>query len=322
MIILITSRRRGKTIQSMTRRTFGVPVPDMRTTHYERLFRAFYVPRATYIFSDFERLHPWELQLAAGLYRTMTDAGLRCLNDPARTMSRVELLTTLEREGINPFGVYRADERPRPKRFPVFVREEMGHTKASPDLYLDQASLDNALVRLQGQGIPLRGLLVIELAAEPYAEGLWAKWGTWRIGGETIVEHIAVDDTWLVKIGDPDKVTPEAAADEREAVLGNRYAAEMNPVFDLARIEWGRADHGRFQGRPVVYEINSNPYIGYYLPSRNLARREAQLVARQRIADALATIDSDSRGWVRLSDWKARRPWRWMRPRFGGPGRP
>jgi len=322
MIVLITSRRRGKTIQSLTRRTFGVAVPDMRATHYERLFRAFYVPRATYIFSDFERLHPWELQLAADLYRAMTSAGLRCLNDPARTMSRVELLTTLGSQGINPFGVYRADERPRPRRFPVFVRDEMGHAKPAPDLYPDQASLDEALVQLQARGIPLRGLLVIELAAEPYAEGLWAKWGTWRIGGETIVEHIAVDDTWLVKIGDHAKLTPDLIQDEHDAVVGNRHAAAMTPVFDLAHVEYGRADHGRFEGRPVIYEINSNPFIGRYVADRNALRRETQLFARQRLADALAAIDTTNRGWMRLPPWESRRPWRWSRPRLGGPGRP
>lgn len=322
MIVLITSRRRGKTIQSLTRRTFGVAVPDIRTTHYERLFRSFYVPRATYIFSDFERLHPWELQLAAELYRAMRAAGLRCLNDPALTMSRVELLTALERGGLNPFGVHRADERPRPQRFPVFIRDEMGHAKPAPDLFGDQAALDEALLRLQARGIPLRGLLVIELAAEPYAEGLWAKWGTWRIGGETFVEHIAVDGTWLVKVGDHAKVTAEVVADEHDAVLNNRHAAAMSPIFDLAHVEYGRADHGRFQDRTVTYEINSNPYIGPYVADRNPLRRETQLFARKRIADALASVDTEAGGWMRFPDWASRRPWRWSRPRLGGPGRP
>jgi hypothetical protein len=322
MIVLITSRRRGKTIQSLVRSTFGVPTPRVRTTHYERLLRAWSVPRATYIFSDFERLHPWELQLAAGLYRTMKKAGLRCLNDPALTMSRVELLMALERQGINPFGVQRADEGPRPTRFPVFIRDEMGHSKPSPDLYESQEALDAALRELQAHGVPLRGLLVVELAAEPYGEGLWAKWGTWRIGGETIVEHIAVDGTWLVKVGDHAKVTPAVAADEHDAVTTNRHRAALSPVFDLAHVEYGRADHGYFHGRPIVYEINSNPYIGPYVADRNPVRRETQLLARKKIAAALAAIDTPEGGGVWLPDWKERRPWRWIRPRLGGPGRP
>jgi hypothetical protein len=322
MIVLITSRRRGKTLQSLVRGTFGVSTPRIRTTHYERLFRAWYVPRATYIFSDFERLHPWELQLAAELYRTMKAAGFRCLNDPALFMSRVELLTALERRGINPFGVYRADAAPQPRRFPVFIRDEMGHSKASPDLYENQASLDAALHGLLARGVPLRGLLVIELAAEPYAEGLWAKWGTWRIGSETIVEHIAVDDTWLVKVGDKAKISPQVAEDEHDAVMTNRYSESISAVFDLAHVEYGRADHGHFRGRQVIYEINSNPYIGYYLASPNPIRREAQLHARTRIAQALAAIDTAGGGWVKLPDWRVRRPWRWSRPRLGGPGRP
>jgi hypothetical protein len=322
MIVLITSRRRGKTVQSLARGAFGVPTPRILTTHYERLFRAWYVPRATYIFSDFERLHPWELQLAAELYRAMKTAGLRCLNDPSLVMSRVELLTALERRGINPFGAYRGDEQPTPRRFPVFIRDEMGHSKPAPDLYGDQEALEAALHGMQARGVPLRGLLVVELAAEPYAEGLWAKWGTWRIGDETIVEHIAVDGTWLVKVGDHARVTPQVALDEHDGVLANRHASALAPVFDLAHFEYGRADHGQFRGRPVIYEINSNPYIGPYVPDANPLRRETQRFARQRIAEALAAIDTPSGGLVRLPEWRSRRPWRWARPRLGGPGRP
>ena len=42
-------------------------------------------------------------------------------------MSRVELLRSLNAAGINPFDVMRADESPRPTRFPVFLRFEMDH---------------------------------------------------------------------------------------------------------------------------------------------------------------------------------------------------
>ncbi len=109
MIILITSPRHGRTIRSLATGQFGVPTPVIRSTNYPRLFRSFSVPRATYIFGDLERLTPAELAVAADLYRAMRDAGLTCLNDPARTMARVELLTTLHDAGLNPVWVGRAD---------------------------------------------------------------------------------------------------------------------------------------------------------------------------------------------------------------------
>lgn len=322
MIVLVTTRGNGYTLKSLTDGTFGVPTPKFRTTHYENLFGSWRVARATYIFADLERLAPWELGLAADLYRSMTVAGLRCLNNPARAMARAELLNELDRVGINPYSAYRADSHPRPARFPVFIRPEVDHSTPSPDLYHDQQSLDQALAKLWESGFPLRGLLVIEQAAEPYSGSLWAKWGTWRIGDRIIVEHIAVDDTWFVKIGDHEKVTDAVAADEHDAVTTNRFANDLEVAFDKARIEFGRADHGAFAGRTVVYEINTNPYLGPFVPDRNPLRRETQLTGRRRVAEALEEIDTNRSGRIAIPATAKRRPIRWWRPGFVTPRRP
>jgi len=42
----------------------------------------------------------------------------------------------------------------------------------------------------------------------------------------------------------------------------------------------------------VVYEINTNPFIGHYVPDPKPLRRETQTLARQRFADALEAIDT------------------------------
>lgn len=322
MIVLITTRGNGYTLKSLADGTYGVTTPKFRITHYERLFGAWRVPRATYIFGDLERLAPWELRIAADLYRSMKEAGLRCLNDPARAMSRVELLTALERAGTNPFGVMRADAQPRPQRFPVFIRGENDHAKPSARLYHDQQELEAALQELPRNNLPLRGMLVAEHAAEPYSEGLWAKWGTWRIGDEIIVEHIAVDDTWLVKTGDHAKVTDAVAEDEHDAVATNRHAPALRETFDLAAIEFGRADHATVGGRIVIYEINTNPYSGIFVADRRPIRHKTQLIARGRIAAALDAIDTVRTGTASLAITPSRRPLRWWRPGFITPRRP
>jgi len=322
MIVLITTRGNGYTLKSLVDGTFGVPTPNFKTTNYERLFGSWWVARATYIFGDLERLAPWELFLAADLYRSMRKAGLRCLNDPARAMARVELLVALHDAGINSYSVFRADAQPRPPRFPVFIRPEHSHETPQSKLYGDQQSLELALKKLQESGLPLRGLLVVEQAAEPYNETLWAKWGTWRIGDRLIVEHIAVDDTWLVKIGDHAKVTDAIMDDEREAVETNRFATDIGPAFDIAGIEFGRADHGTVAGQAAIYEINTNPYLGLFVPDRHPIRRETQIIARGRIAEALAEIDTTAVGRTRIPASAKRRPIRWWRPGFATPRRP
>jgi hypothetical protein len=322
MIVLITTRGNGYTLRSLADGTFGFPVPRCSVTHYERLFGAWRVPRATYVFCDLERLAPWELRLAADLYRSLTAAGLKCLNDPARVKSRVELLMALHSAGINPFSAARADMAPRPSRFPVFLRAEDDHLTPLPDLCGDQAALDRALDRLREVGIPLRGILVVEHAAEPYSGTLWAKWGTWRIGDRIVVEHIGVDDFWLVKTGYHSKLTEAAIADEHDAVATNRFAAEVRPAFDLGAIEFGRADHATLAGRTIVYEINTNPILAFWSPDHRPLRAETQTIARQHIAEAFAAIDSQATGSVSIPPSKLRRPIRWWRPGFITPRRP
>jgi len=322
MIVLIATRGNGYTLRSLANGTFGVPTPTIRMTHYERMFRAWRVPRATYLFGDLERLAPWELRLASELYRSMTVAGLRCLNNPARAMARVELLTALYNAGINPFSVLRADAAPRPKRFPVFIRSESDHAKPEAELYQSQEQLDLALQTIRKSGMPLRDLLVVEQWAERYSDTLWAKWGTWRIGERMIVEHMAVDNTWLVKAGDHDKVTDAIAATEHDAVSSNRFAAELRYAFDIAGIEFGRGDHAMVGGRTVIYEINTNPFLGPFVPDRRVIRRQTQILARTVIAKALAEIDTSERGRVSLAGIPMRRRIRWWQPGFVTPWRP
>lgn len=322
MIVLITTRGNGYTLRTLAKGAFGVPVPRFHLTHYERLFRCWSVPRATYIFADIERLAPWELRLAAGLYQDMTDAGLRCLNDPARAMSRLGLLKSLHDANINPFNAYRADERPRPQRFPVFVRHEDDHLRASVDLHYDQEQLDGALANLANSGTPLRGLLVVELCAAPYGPGLWAKWGSWRVADAVFVDHVVVDDTWLVKTGDPKKMTEEAKRDQRDAFDTDRYAGPVSRAFKIGGIEFGRADHADIDGRPVIYEINTNPFLPPLTPGPDRVAMETTMKIRNRFSEALEAIDTPSGGRVKIAPTPRRRPIRWWRPGFVTPRRP
>lgn len=318
MIVLITAPDHGFTVKCFADGTYGFPAPEIRAANYAALWRAAKVPRATYIFADIERLSAWELLLASDLYRVMRQAGLNCLNNPAYVMARVELLQALHAAGLNSFTAWRADERPRPSRFPVFVRSEADHSLPGPPI-IDQHRLDSVLADMQARGIPRRGKLVIEICAEPYGRGLWAKWGTFRIGDVLSVDHIGVDDKWLVKFGDHGKLTEEAIRDEHDAVSSNRYAAALRPFFDIGHIEFGRADHATVRGSQAVYEINTNPFVGPYVADRHPLRRETQRIARERLAAGLAEIDTPASGMVDLPVTKLREGMQSLPPRFMTP---
>jgi hypothetical protein len=313
MIVAITTRGHGDTLASLSNGTFGFPVPKFVIDSYDRILCERRVAKATYIFTDLERLAPWELRAAGECYRALTEQGLSCLNDPANAMARVELLRALNSAGINPFNVLRAEERPEPARFPVLLRHEDDHWRPLPNLIESQTELDRALADLRAEGVPLRGTLVVEFCAEPYSDGLWHKWGTFRVGPNISLDHIAVDDNWLVKRGVWAKLTDAAVADEHEAVKANRFADEVRSVFEIGRIEFGRADHALVGGRSVVYEINTNPYIGHYVADPKPLRRATQTIARQRFAAALDAIDTTAKGMVSLRrtrfEMRQRRTW-------------
>ncbi|HLJ22146.1 MAG TPA: hypothetical protein VKU84_18205, partial [Stellaceae bacterium] len=247
--------------------------------------------RATYVFTDIERLSPWELRLAAETYRTLRSAGLSCLNDPARVMGRYELLRTLHRAGINPFNAYRAVDQPQPSRFPVFMRRESDHLPVSK-LISSQALLDQALTALRNSGRPLRDVLVIEFCAEPIAPGVWRKFGTFRIGSEMHVDHAVLEDNWHVKEGTIKDYDDALFEEERGVIMGNLYAPEIERAFELGEIEFGRADHGVVHSRQVVYEINTNPNIAGPEPQTTLIRDQALAASRRRLAQLLFKIDS------------------------------
>jgi len=259
MILFVTTRGHEYTVRALAGGGFGARLPDVRVTTYDRLFLAKTTRSATHIFADIERLQPWERRLAADLYRALGTIGTRRLNDPAQVKTRYQLLRALHRDGFNPFQAYHADDNPRPKRFPVFLRYDADHEDPISPLIETQDRLDEVIAGLPAAGTPLDGVIVIEHCAEPIAPNLWKKYGTFAIGGNVQLDHTLVQDTWCVKhgLGDASKVGEDKFIDERQAIIENRFADAVRPAFGIGNIEYGRADHGTVDGRQVVFEINN-----------------------------------------------------------------
>lgn len=298
MIVFLTTEACMYTLQSLTGARFGCALPEIRVESYERILRQPKLPAATYVFCDLERLAHFELRIAGALHAAMTAAGLRALNNPGRVWLRYQLLSELAHCGVNPFTVYRADDRPQPRRFPVFVRAEGGHFPPLGGLIHNQAALDETLEKLRQSGFAGHGLLVVECCPSDRIEGRWFKWGAFCVAGAASLDHIAVDDTWLVKTGRWEQLTPGIVTLEHAAVLENRHARYVSEVFALAGIEFGRADFALSGGRRVLFEINTNPVIYDLKPDPHALRRETVETARQRLAAALFAIDHPGEGLV------------------------
>jgi hypothetical protein len=277
-------------------RTHGAVVRDPRAPriellHYDRLFASRRLARAATIFTDLDRLAPWDLELAALVKRRLAEAGLPVLNDPARARTRFALLRALHAAGINDFNAYRLDEGLRPVRYPVFLRRAAGHGSPSSELLPDWDAVRRAIDAALEEGVPESGLLLIEYAAEPVQPGIFRKLAVSRIGPRLVPQACVHDDRWLVKYGRLGVATPELYAEEDRLLRENPFGETLERAFEIAGIEYGRADFGLVGGRVQVYEINTNPTLKPGQPHPDPQRSRNLRLVWERHLEALRTLD-------------------------------
>jgi hypothetical protein len=302
MIIFLATRHHCYTVNALINGTIGQPVPECHVLAYDALLALDHLPAATYVFMDIERLPPWERRLAAEIYRGLTQQGLRCLNDPARVLTRYPLLRALHAAGFNPFRPWRLDEGAILPRFPVFLRLEADHGKPLSDLIDTAGDLAAAIAAQQAAGVPLAGLLAVEFCAEEIVPGAWRKTGTFRIGPTVTTHHVVIEGNWNVKYGALGFATDQMFEEERHVLATNAFATAIAPAFDIAAIEWGRADHGTVGGREVVYEINTNPNVATAKPAhRSALHLGSEAIARDHFVQGLWGINTPTAAPVHLT---------------------
>lgn len=232
---------------------------------YDKAFKSKSLPVGTYIFSDLDRLGTWELELAAILYRVLKRAGAHVLNDPARARTRFSLLKTLHRERINRFEVYRPSLGEWPKRYPVFARRDHFHSGVLTKLIEDEENLRKSLQKICNSGVPDSNVIVVEYAAEPIREGLFRKYAVYRIGSHFFRDLTVHQDHWVAKRGRPGIAGEELYQEELDTMQSVPFLKTIKKVFKLGNIAYGRVDFGIVNGRPQIYEINTNPRVGFSL---------------------------------------------------------
>ena len=278
--------------------------------HYDDVFPMRELPDATYIFTDFDRLGHRELERAAQLYLQLKQSGAKVLNNPALVKTRYSLLRALSAAGWNDFNVYRADDPPGEMRFPVFLRKIREHSLPLSDLLQTREEVDQTIQTATNAGQPLENLMIVESAAEPIRPGLYRKLALYR-AGENYLPALCVHDTsWLVKQGQTGIAGAELYQDELEIVKTSRYAKDLERAFEIAHIEYGRADFGFYQGRIQVFEINTNPQMCKFTAHPFPQREESQRIIWQKLTDALEQLDSGTDKPLILEREKPRRSWK------------
>src|SRR5438105_6906148 len=102
MIRFLITRGHGYTFKHVLK---CPQAPSAGLMTYDRLLRAPWLRRATYIFTDLDRLSFWDLELAAHAYLEMKNLGLPVCNNPARAKNRYALLRPLHDDGPHEFNI-------------------------------------------------------------------------------------------------------------------------------------------------------------------------------------------------------------------------
>lgn len=303
MIVLLTTRAHRYTHRPLKRAGRF----DLRIRSYSWAWRSFRLPRATYIFSDLDRLDYWELELAGRLHRQLAAGGVRVLNDPARLRQRYSLLRTLKDRGLNRFNVWRVEETARPDRFPVFLRTESAHRKPLSALLHHEAEVDQAIEAALEVGVPRCELMLVEYRAEPIRDGLFRKLAMYRVGDHLVPSLNVHDPGWSAKSGQTGVAGQELYDEEYDIIASMRYADRLRPVFEAGHVEYGRADFGLVQGEVQVYEINTNPALRRLKTHPFPIRVEAGKLAFEKLVEAFEAIDTPTGGRIRVNDKWLRR---------------
>jgi hypothetical protein len=253
-------------------RRCGIAPPDfLRPITYEALFANKRAPLGNYVFTDLDRLSGYEIDAATEIACAISsaDPGAAIINWPNRVLGRYALLRHLHEAGLNSFGVWRLDEERLPSRYPVFIRREQDALGPESGLLQDETEYRTAITALQNSGKGLAGRVAVQFCQQPDADGIYRKYGAFCFRGQIVPQHLFLSKNWNVK-----RSTIELSAamieEEERYVFGNPHAEQLRSIFELARIDFGRADYAIVNGRIEIFEINTNPTF----PRMRLDRKE------------------------------------------------
>ncbi len=278
-IYYLVTRPFGWTISKYFKTYGRVFQKDLKVTPYESLFGLRSFSNGVYIFSDVERLTDLTTDLALQLWDRLDKAGkgVVVLNHPLRSMRRYELLRYLHDSGVNDFNVYWLKEGVIPKRFPVFIRDESKHAYFYSGILKTPEELAAATAKIRPDRGRFNRSIIVEFCDTSDPSGIFRKYSSFIIGDRVLPWYIYFSRNWDVRLTHHVKEWTESMDHEEEQyVRQNPYASVMRDIFCAAGIQYGRLDFSLLNGRPQVWEINTNPdvFAAEAFPLERLVRRD------------------------------------------------
>ncbi len=255
---------------------------------YEDCFNKQNLPLGTYIFADIERLSPQETEKAAWIWNQLQNHDqVRLLNHPLWSMCRYELLKTLYNYGSNQFNIYRLTENLADLKFPAFIRGENDHEGNQTPLLKNREELDEAISQLVSRGENRQDKVIIEFCDTRDDQGTFKKYSAFAFGDTIVPVHVRYQKNWVVKANS--LKTAQRDQENQTYVETNPHVEQIQAIFKLARIQYGRIDYS-LRGEDIqVWEINTNPTICHFRESYKTAL--SQKVSKH-IEQAFISIDT------------------------------
>ena len=263
MIYFIMTRRNNFPIRNLLRTGGKHLVDKIRIIDYEDISEMREIRAGTFIFSDFDFLDDQQRIVVRGIYDELTRKyeGIPVLNDPSKALLRYDLLKKAYETGVNSFMVYRGNEDHGNVRFPVFIREADRHSGALTNLIQNKEDLNDQLERFKRLGFNLENLLVIEFLDSSDHEGVYVKYSAFRLGDKILPRYLNFSRDWHVKatLARQNSLMKDRQNLIHEYMSSNPHEKWLMEVFEMANIEYGRADYSIVNGKLQLWEINLNP---------------------------------------------------------------
>ena len=285
MIHILTTRVHTYT---HTREDFGEAI---RVVTYDRLFSAISVPMGTWVFTDFDRLGFWELELAARVYQELKTAGARVLNDPALVNQRFSLLRRLKNAGMISFSVWRVEDGEMPDRYPVFLRTQSAHRGVIGDLIHDKETLKKEIDKACAEGYPAAQLMIVEYCAQPAGEGVFRKLAAYCIEDRIVPMTSVHESHWAAKYGEDGIAGEGLYNEELQLIKDNPFASDLLKACQIGHIDYGRVDFGLVEGKVEIYEINTNPTVFFTEEHPYPVRLESAALSKALYMEAMSGIN-------------------------------
>ncbi|GHC64572.1 hypothetical protein [Neogemmobacter tilapiae] len=286
----------------------------LRNWNWDQFLGAESVPHGAWTLTDFDRVHVWNAELATWRRKTLITAGLPVLNDPARFLGRAGQIRHFFAKGINSFTCWLPSLAEIPDRFPVFLRTQAAHRGSISDLLQNTRECQIALDAALAQGHPLTDLVFVEYRAKADPTlGHFQKHAAYRIGDRVIRAMTVNDDGWMAKYGTQGRAAEATYEAELAEMTAYAHTDLILRVTDLLGCQYGRVDFGMVDGRPEIYEVNSNPAFSFPPDDHpSPARRQSGAISRQQLLDAFRALVPQTDGpEVDLRDlplWPKHRP--------------